>query len=611
MIVSFDEIIVHNDEFTRDTISIKTSGIYEKSAKVRRKSLLLRFFSLLFEGRTLFALTKIIGKMTKRENRHCKDLKKLLILVSVFDIIILPINGVVLLLPGAAAPKTERTKHMKNTTLRLLSLLLALLMMLSVFCACADDTEEQPDDPDVPVEGDGEGEGDEGDGEEEGEIVYKANIPEGYTAGGEFTVYAYPEDIFVWKDFDWQNAGEITSDRINDAVFKRTSQVEEELDVTIGWFCGQSYADPAELKTAISTGEKAFDIANVTMLNHISMVQQGLLQEINGYGNIDLEAPWWDPNILNDLALMDMNFCLTGDIGTMYKRCIAVIIFNKEMMSDEGLESPYDLVTSNAWTVEEMVMMASDVSEDLDANDMYDDQDKYGMVYFSDVLCAMEIGCGVPYAQVVDGVPELTLNCVEAIDVLEAAAELLYDQELSYSWSANGQNEETAWNMFMSNQALFYYGELHSAEDMRASEYNFGILPMPLYDEYQDGYHHTVNPNVAAVLVIPLTNEDAERTSYIIDSLGAASKNILTPAYYDINLKGVVSRDDESQVSLDIIIATLRYDMGYLYIGETGAMLRDLCNQRSDAFASAWASKESSMQTTIDDIVEAVMSKND
>ena len=568
--------------------------------------MLLRFFFLLYERNALFALTKVVGKMTNRENRLCKDLKKLLILVRIFAIMLIPINGAGLLLSEAAAPKTERTKHMKNTTLRLLSLLLALLMMLSVFCACADDTEEQPDDPDVPVEGDDE---DEGGDDEDGEIVYKASIPEGYTAGGEFTVYAYPEDVFVWKDFDWQNAGEITSDRINDAVFKRTSQVEEELDVTIGWFCGQSYADPAELKTAISTGEKAFDIANVTMLNHISMVQQGLLQEINGYGNIDLEAPWWDPNILNDLALMDMNFCLTGDIGTMYKRCIAVIIFNKEMLSDEGLESPYDLVTSNAWTVEEMVMMASDVSEDLDANDMYDDQDKYGMVYFSDVLCAMEIGCGIPYAQVVDGVPELTLNCVEAIDVLEAAAELLFDEQLSYNVTSHGQSEETMWNMFMSNQALFYYGELHSAEDMRASEYNFGILPMPLYDEYQEGYHHTVNPNVAAVLVIPLTNEDAERTSYIIDSLGAASKNILTPAYYDINLKGVVSRDDESQISLDIAISTLRYDMGYLYIAEAGKLLRDLCDQRSDAFASSWASQEGAMQTKIDDIVDAVLSK--
>jgi hypothetical protein len=132
---------------------------------------------------------------------------------------------------------------------------------------------------------------------------------------------------------------------------------------------------------------------------------------------------------------------------------------------------------------------------------------------------------------------------------------------------------------------------------------------MPLYDTYQESYHHTVNPNVAAVLVIPLTNEDAERTSYIIDSLGAASKNILTPAYYDINLKGVISRDDESQISLDIAISTLRYDMGYLYIAETGALLRNLCNTRTDGFASAWAAQESAMQTKIDDIVEAVLSK--
>ena len=41
----------------------------------------------------------------------------------------------------------------------------------------------------------------------------------------------------------------------------------------------------------------------------------------------------------------------------------------------------------------------------------------------------------------------------------------------------------------MSNRALFYYGELHSAEDMRASESDFGIMPMPKFDEKQEQYY--------------------------------------------------------------------------------------------------------------------------
>jgi hypothetical protein len=339
------------------------------------------------------------------------------------------------------------------------------------------------------------------------------------------------------------------------------------------------------------------------------MVQQGLLAEINSYGELDLEAPWWDQNIRPDLAINDMNFCLTGDIGTMYKRSIAVMIFNKVMMRDIGEEDPYALIDTKEWTIETLVEMAENVSLDLDANDKWDENDRYGLVYFSDVICAMEIGAGVPFAEIVDGIPEMTLNCEEAINVLDMASELLYDQELSYSWSAAGKTEEIAWTMFMADQALFYYGELHSAEDMRASESDFGIMPMPLYDEYQESYHHTVNPNVAAVIVIPTTNTEELLTSYALDSLGAASKNTLTPAYYDINLQGIVSRDEESAVTLDLVISTLSYDPGYQYILEAGAMLRNLVQSKSSSFTSSYEAQESVMTTKIEKILEAIQDK--
>jgi hypothetical protein len=163
--------------------------------------------------------------------------------------------------------------------------------------------------------------------------------------------------------------------------------------------------------------------------------------------------------------------------------------------------------------------------------------------------------------------------------------------------------------MFMGNQALFYYGELHSAEDMRRSEVDYGIMPMPLCDEYQKEYHHTVNPNVAAVIVVPKTNVNYDLTSYALDSLGAASKNILTPAYFDITLPDIVSRDEESAKTLELVIDTLNYDPGYLYLLNTGAMIRKLCNDESTNFVSSYNKIATSLQNTIDDIVEAIDSK--
>ena len=489
--------------------------------------------------------------------------------------------------------------------IKMMALLCALLMLATMTIACADQEDSSTDT-------DGAGETDntqtEQGGEDPDNIVYKANIPDGFSGGGDpFVVYTYPHDVFVWKDYDWQHSGDITGERINDAVFRRSSQVEEELDIIIEYYCGENYSNPTDFITTINAGEDAYDIGNVNMRSHISQVTQGLLVNIADIDELDLGAAWWDQNLQRDLSIYDKFFCLTGDIGTMYKRSIGTILFNKQMITEYSLNYPYELAENGEWTIECMIEMSEDVPFDIDGNDKMDQLDRYSIIYFDGVFDAMVVGADVKYAtRDADGVPEMTLYSDHAVAVLEEMAELLYDDTTSYNVYRNGQNEQTMWEIFMDNRALFYYGELHSAEDKRASVSNFGIMPMPLLDEYQESYHHTVNPNVAAVIVIPTTNTEEMMTSYALDSLGAASKNILTPAYYDINLKGIVSRDEESAVSLDLIISTLSYDPGYLYVVEAGQLLRDLVHQTSDAFASKYASQESTMNTKIEKIVQAI-----
>ena len=161
-------------------------------------------------------------------------------------------------------------------------------------------------------------------------------------------------------------------------------------------------------------------------------------------------------------------------------------------------------------------------------------------------------------------------------------------------------------DIFMSNRALFYYGELHSAEDMRGMDSDFGILPMPKYDEAQDGYHHTINANVAAVLVVPMSNLKLDMTGYVLDTLGAESKNVLTPAYYELNLQGQISKDVESTISLDIIISTLRYDIGYLAVRPAGAMMRTLNTSYSTDLASAYKRQMSTINKTLETLVESI-----
>jgi hypothetical protein len=131
-------------------------------------------------------------------------------------------------------------------------------------------------------------------------------------------------------------------------------------------------------------------------------------------------------------------------------------------------------------------------------------------------------------------------------------------------------------------------------------------MPMPKYDETQNEYHHCINPNVAAVYVIPKTNADYEKSGYIIDALAAESKNELTPAYYETTLKYRDLRDDESGEMLDLVFSNVVYDLGIIYdFGGVSSMITDMMKNNSTDVVSTYEAKKDAIQEAIDTCVES------
>ena len=96
-------------------------------------------------------------------------------------------------------------------------------------------------------------------------------------------------------------------------------------------------------------------------------------------------------------------------------------------------------------------------------------------------------------------------------------------------------------------------------------EGDFGILPLPKYDVSQEKYRSPVNPYSGAVIGVPPTVSDFERTGIILEAMAAESRYTLLPAYYDTLLMRKYIRDDESSDMLDIIFSNIVYDTGAVY----------------------------------------------
>ncbi len=186
--------------------------------------------------------------------------------------------------------------------------------------------------------------------------------------------------------------------------------------------------------------------------------------------------------------------------------------------------------------------------------------------------------------------PVLTFFSEKTVSVWDKYADLLLNPQISANCSKNPWEYE---KMFLTDQGLFCCMELHHVEGLREMDHDFGILPLPMFDETQDDYHVMVNFGPAAACLIPVTNTELQRTAWVLDALGAEGKNTLTPAYYESYLKGKTTRDEESRASLEIIFNSVLYDVGACFDwGDITHLPRELLDSESRDIASAYQKKE-------------------
>lgn len=104
----------------------------------------------------------------------------------------------------------------------------------------------------------------------------------------------------------------------------------------------------------------------------------------------------------------------------------------------------------------------------------------------------------------------------------------------------------------------------------------FGIIPYPKYDEEQKDYCARVSYYMPPM--IPITNTNLELVGAVLEEANYRAKKNITPAYYDITLKGKYSRDPESISMLDLIFSSRVIDLGDTLF----------CSNVRDGFVSRW-----------------------
>ena len=399
---------------------------------------------------------------------------------------------------------------------------------------------------------------------------------------------------------------------INDAVFERNSKLMEKYNIDFGFFKGGNAGTALnKVSKAVKAGEKAYDIIFETAESAIKLGTSGNLLEVHSLPNLSIDKPWWNQRLLESSAILGNNFFLIGDMNIDTWSVSYVVFFNKILAAAYDIPDLYEIVKSGTWTIDKLDSLTKLVYTDLNGNGEYDENDLYGLA-----ACSVCIDCFWASADVNFVVPDengLTLQFTDTyyglwdkMTNLLQKPEMLYTDRPQYSSKRDVYDRQA----FKEDRALFYVEGLYCTYtniNLREMKSDFGILPLPKYDEKQDFYRTYTHPTHNSTISFPITAEDdIDMLTKITEDMAFYSRSIIRPAYYDSLLTGKVARDENSIAMLDILTENIIYDHAFLLLfnSMTFPMRSQINNGKP---AASWA--ESSLkkfQKELDKFVEQV-----
>lgn len=497
---------------------------------------------------------------------------------------------------------------------RRISLLLALLMLGGQLIACseatADETETAAPTADPSADSAVE------------EVSTETERLDDGLEDADFDGYQY--NIFIHATIKNDFLGEeITGEPINDAQWERVLAVQDGYNCIIEEHVQTNMDNRTghrELATSVEAGTNDYDLACMSAYSSCNALSSGYLMDLNSIPNLDLTQPWWDQYSIEESRILGKNFFATGDISTGDNAATYCVYFNKSMAEIYQMPSFYDMVDSMTWTVDNLrtyaEMVDANLDKDNDGNHINDVDDIYGIWIWDDVMMGIVNSQGIKCCSINQetGEIELSLYSEKLVNAIDKFASYAFNKDITCAFQRYNYDQEWGRIAFTESRGLFLLYNLDQATYLREMEDDFGILPLPMYDEMQDRYYNSAASWSLSLYSIPKNSHDEEglaRIGTITQALAYESLYTLTPAYYEQTLQNKVSRDEESARMLDLIFATRTYDFGwYFEVGAYNESIMNLLRNYNTDVASMYKMAEKAatkgLQRTNEKILEVI-----
>ena len=476
-------------------------------------------------------------------------------------------------------------KH--NTLIRMLSLLLCLFTLLgTVACGNAGDETDTTAGENA--------------GETEGETEYKPDISvKNYDA--EFNIViggTFSKDSIAIEELEDSKAGDLET-----AVYERGIKIKDHLGVDlVHQDAGDWLAYAANVSKTVQAGDDSYQL----VLTHVyqgltDLVTSNALYDMGDLDAINLEAPYWSSDLMNEVKVEDKyllgygDFCLSS---------VNLVVFNKDLMKEYNMTEPYGDVRNKTWTLDKLMSMASVVSAD-DGDGKWTNKDTYGisgwgwvplisLVASSDMKIVDRNDVG-DFAVAYENNSEKIINLIDKVMAM-------YNAEYSFFWKSTENGNEEAMLRFADGNSLFQLYSSPSLTAFREEDIRFGVLPYPLWDEKQAEYK-SLNWN--GMMGVPGAIKNPDMVGEVLELMNYYTADVKV-AYYEKLLGTKLAEAPDDAEMLDIIWASQVSDVGIIACNSSGSMdalvymVPKMCENGKNNFSSYMKSNGKGAQRGLD-----------
>lgn len=387
---------------------------------------------------------------------------------------------------------------------------------------------------------------------------------------------------------------------LNDLVFRRNLHVEETYKITIE-AVGMDFGSlNALIQKNVGSGDNTYDL-HMSNATAYTLASGGYLLALNDMPGLDISRPWWDQDAISGMSIGGNIYMITGDItpnGMLSSECV---LFNKRLFDDRGIDYPYDSAFAGTWTLDEMYAVCGDLTEDINGDGKYNPkEDLFSITCWFDAAHGFFYGAGGQMTEKdSEDIPSLCWDIEKYTNIYMKIYDVIITSKGFYSTA----DHEYSFKVFEEGRAYFCELSFQKVGTfLRNMNDDYGVLPLPKYDEAQQRYVSDMT-GACSMLVVPVTEEDPERSGNIIDALGAAAYDMISPSLYDVIASVKNVRDEESAEMVQLIIRNRVFDMSHMYYIAGDDFVYDLLKTKSTEVASYFAKREAAAQKTMDQLI--------